>query len=239
MSIEGREPMQLTADEGTESKPGWFPDGRRVAYLSLRKAAAGIFAVDVLTRREEQLFDFSRRRHQPTPNSPKGWFAEFELSPSMKMAAFTVIPATGLRVMHVSGFDPFSPRSLSDGSISVGYPSWSPDERQIAVEIKDGSSTQAGIIEVATGTLRRLTNERGQTWVSSWSPDGRFVAAASLRNGLWSLQAIHADTGRPTTLSPPSPPHVYVRYPEWSPRGNLVVFERGELQGNIWTLAIK
>jgi len=32
---------------------------------------------------------------------------------------------------------------------------------------------------------------------------------------------------------------VYVRYPEWSPRGNVVVFERGELRGNIWTLAIK
>ena len=37
----------------------------------------------------------------------------------------------------------------------------------------------------------------------------------------------------------PAPPHVYVRYPEWSPRGNVVVFERGELRGNIWTLAVR
>jgi Tol biopolymer transport system component len=84
-----------------------------------------------------------------------------------------------------------------------------------------------------------LTNERGHTWVSSWSPNGRLVAAASLRDGLWRLEAIDVETGRQTTVTPPAPPHVYVRYPEWSPRGDLVVFERGELRGNIWTLAIK
>jgi hypothetical protein len=40
-------------------------------------------------------------------------------------------------------------------------------------------------------------------------------------------------------MLPPAPPHVYVRYPDWSPRGDAVVFERGELRGNIWTIAIK
>jgi Tol biopolymer transport system component len=239
MGVDGREPLQLTADEGAESKPGWFPDGRRVAFLSNRKNAAGLFAVDVFTRREEQFFDFARIRHQPSRNSPKGRFAEFDLAPSVKRTAFSVIPSSGRRLMYVSDLDTFSPRAVSDGSASVAYPSWSPDERQLAVQIKDGSSTQAGVIDVTTGQLRRLTNERGHTWVSSWSPNGRLVAAASLRDGLWRLEAIDVETGRQTTVTPPAPPHVYVRYPEWSPRGDLVVFERGELRGNIWTLAIK
>jgi hypothetical protein len=32
--------------------------------------------------------------------------------------------------------------------------------------------------------------------------------------------------------------NVYVRYPDWSPRGDLVVFERGEMRGNIWRLTL-
>jgi hypothetical protein len=30
-----------------------------------------------------------------------------------------------------------------------------------------------------------------------------------------------------------------VRYPDWSARGDVVVFERGELRGNIWTLPLR
>ena len=35
------------------------------------------------------------------------------------------------------------------------------------------------------------------------------------------------------------PPHVYVRYPEWSRRNDVVVYERGDLRGNIWTLPLR
>jgi hypothetical protein len=30
-----------------------------------------------------------------------------------------------------------------------------------------------------------------------------------------------------------------VRYPDWSPVGNLVLFERAEMRGNIWTLNLQ
>jgi Tol biopolymer transport system component len=128
---------------------------------------------------------------------------------------------------------------MANDTLSVGYPAWSPDERFLAVEIKDGASTHAGVIDVQTGVLRRLTSERGQTWVRSWSPDGRKVAVAALRDGLWSLRWIDVDSGRQGTITPAGPPRVYVRYPAWSPGGGLVLFERGELQGDIWTLQVQ
>ncbi len=104
------------------------------------------------------------------------------------------------------------------------------------MEIKEGSSTHAGIVNVESGTLRRLTNDRGQTWVRSWSPDGRQIAAAVLHEGQWSLRALDVAGGRERAITTPAPPRVYVRYPDWSPRGNLMVFERGEMIGNIWTI---
>jgi Tol biopolymer transport system component len=71
--------------------------------------------------------------------------------------------------------------------------------------------------------------------VRSWSPDGRRLAAAVLRDGQWSLRALDL-SGREQAMTLPGPPRVFVRYPDWSARGNLVVFERSEMTGNIWLL---
>lgn len=186
------------------------------------------------------MFDLKARPRAPAGTTrPVGRLAELELAPSVNLAAFSLLPDSGRRVMYVTELESFAPRALTDGTSSVGYPAWSPDERRLAVEIKDGSSTHAGVIDLQSGVMRRLTSERGQTWVSSWSPDARRIAAAVLRDGTWSLRWIDADSGEQGTITPPAPPHIYVRYPEWSRRGNLVVFERGELKGNIWTLDLK
>ncbi len=241
MDIDGRNGVQITSDEAADSQPTWFPDGRRVAYHSSRGGGSGVWAVDIATRRSEILFDITRPdRVPPISPPPTGRFAEFKLAPSITRAAFSMLaPPAGRRILYVTAFEPFAPRALTDGTESVGYPAWSRDERRLAVEIKDGSSTHAGVIDVETGEMRRLTNERGQTWVRSWSPDGRKVAVAALRDGLWNLRWIDVDTGRQRAITAPGPPHIYVRYPEWSPRGNLVVFERGELRGNIWMLTLQ
>ena len=92
------------------------------------------------------------------------------------------------------------------------------------------------LIDVETGVLRQLTHKSGQTWVRSWSPDGRRLAAAVLRGGQWSLRVLEVSSGRDQMITPPGPPRVFVRYPDWSARGDLVVFERSEMTGNIWLI---
>ena len=37
--------------------------------------------------------------------------------------------------MYVATIDPYTRRALTDGTVSVGYPAWSPDERQLAVTL--------------------------------------------------------------------------------------------------------
>ena len=90
-----------------------------------------------------------------------------------------------------------------------------------------------------TGALRRLTNERGQTWVRSWSPDGKKIAAAVFRDGRWDLRWIDASSGATGSYRRAFRRRTSTcRYPEWSPRGDAVVYERGELRGNVWMLRL-
>jgi Tol biopolymer transport system component len=237
MNIDGSGKTQLTSDQFPDGKPTWYPDSQRIAYFSFRDETSGLWAVDVTTRRETRVAGVGGGSHGIPPH---GRVAEIELAPSMTQAAFSMVMRPhGRRRVFVSPLDRLAPRAVTDESIWVGYPVWSPDERSIAVEVKDDSSTQAAVVDVASGTLRRLTSERGQTWVRSWSPDGRRIAVAALRSGRWSLRWIDVASGAQGEMMPPSPPHVYVRYPDWSARRDVVVFERGELRGNIWTLPVR
>lgn len=236
MNADGSHPLQLTSDETADHKPTWFPDGKRIAYLSKRGAVGGLWSVDIATRREELVFDFAGTQRYP---GLEGRLAEFQLSPSITQIAFSVLaPPAGRRALFVSSARNFTPRAVGSPSVSAGYPAWSPDESMLAVEIKDAGSTHAGVIDLATGSVRQLTRARGHTWVRSWSPDGSRIAVAAQRDGVWSLRWIDVQTGREGPIGPPELPRVYVRYPEWSPRGDRILYERGEIRGNIWTIAI-
>jgi Tol biopolymer transport system component len=237
MDVDGQHPLQLTSDNEFESQPAWSSDGTRLLYLAQGGNNERVLALDVATRTTRPIVPLAALRPSSAALPPVAPLAEVRLSRSATRVAFSLRePPTGRRVLYATGLEPLSPRRLTDGTTSVGYPSWSPDERQIAVEIKEGSSTQAGVIDVETGMLRRLTNASGQTWVRSWSPDGRRLAAAVLRDGQWSLRGLDVSSGRDQIITPPGPPRVFVRYPDWSARGDLIVFERSEMTGNIWLI---
>jgi Tol biopolymer transport system component/DNA-binding winged helix-turn-helix (wHTH) protein len=167
MDIDGQHPLQLTSDHEFESQPEWSSDGARILYLARGGDEERVVSLDVATRTIHPVVPLAALRLSSV-RSPAATLAEVRFSRSAARVAFSLREApTGRRVLYASGLEPLSPRRLTDGTTSIGYPSWSPDERHIAVEIKDGSSTQAGVIDVETNSLRRLTNARGQTWVRS------------------------------------------------------------------------
>lgn len=239
MDVDGRHPLQLTSGRLFESQPEWSADGTRVLYLDDGEDEERVMAVDVATRTINTVLQLGSLRPTPAAALAPVPLAEVRISRSAARVVFSVRePPTGQRVLYASTLDARSPRRLTDDSTSAGYPEWSPDETQVAVQMKEGAFTQAGVIDVETATLRRLTNSNGQTWVRSWSPDGRRLAAAVLQAGRWSLRALDLDGGE-RVITPPGPPRVFVRYPDWSSRGDLIVFERAEMTGNIWLLDLR
>ena len=67
--------------------------------------------------------------------------------------------------------------------VVLSSPSWSPDGKRIVFSsIDKGGNNDLYILEVATRTLTRLTNDFYSDNDPAWSPDGRFIAFSSDRN---------------------------------------------------------
>ena len=98
----------------------------------------------------------------------------------------------GGRVLQFIGTDgradqvPVSPRGYTAVKLS-------PDGTRIAVQIEMPDGADVWVVEVARGTLTRLTSEAGFDGNPIWTPDGRHVVFASERDGRWALSRRSAD----------------------------------------------
>jgi Tol biopolymer transport system component len=77
------------------------------------------------------------------------------------------------------------------------HPRLSPDGRRIAVGIIDGASRDLHALDIATGALMRLTSDGLANGVTTWSPNGATLLAASSRNRVPTMVRIAASGGHP------------------------------------------
>ena len=112
----------------------------------------------------------------------------------------------------------------------------SPDGRQLAAEIQDGSH-DIWIFDLLSLSRRRLTFD-GDNGFPLWSPDGRWVAYVSNRSRQWNLYRRRADgSGTPERLT--RSPERQVPF-SWSRDGKWLAFTQYSRkgQGDIWLLPL-
>jgi Tol biopolymer transport system component len=51
---------------------------------------------------------------------------------------------------------------------------------------------------------------------------------------VWNVWWVSATSSRESPVTRYTGVDTFVRYPAWSPRGDRIVFENGEVRGNIW-----
>lgn len=109
------------------------------------------------------------------------------------------------------------------GILDVQGAAWSRDGRRIAVSaIAVGDHDPEIFVVAADGSaLRRLTNNHLSDRQPTWSPDGRRIAFASARTGLFQIYAMAADGSRQRRLSHQNED---CETPAWSPNGRWIVF---------------
>lgn len=218
---DGSDPRALTHGAPPKGYPGWSPDGGRVYYVYYL-AGPALGWIDVATRRTGSGGRFPRLPYH------------VRLAPDGQRLAYH---AAANGVLNVFVWEPgaASDTQLTFDAEAAAYPTWSPDGRRLAVEVKRGDDVHVGVTSVEGGPLEIITTTPGLHWPHSWLPDGDRLVMASERGGVWNLYTFSVSTRVERQLTHFDEVNGYLRYPAWSPRDDQVVFERSRTRGNIWT----
>ena len=225
IDLDGKNQTQLTTDSQAAFAPSWYPSGDKIAFYCMRRGQSTISTL-MLESRKEKVLTEAEGLEVP------------RLSPDAKQIAFTYAPDNffNIGIMTVEGGQR---RQVTFERSFAGFPCWSPDGNFLAFQAKRGDNMQIMLISSSSGTPIQLTSGLGDNWPYSWSPDGSKIALAASRDGVWNIKWISRSGDRGKQLTNNSKPGVIMRFPDWSPLGNQIVYEQAEIIGNIQMLSLK
>lgn len=120
-------------------------------------------------------------------------------------------------------------RQVTRGESESFYPAWSPDGREI---VKQGNGIS--IVPAEGGKERRLT-DFAKDEDPDWSPDGRWLAFDSRRDGTHRLWRVLASGGQPERLTKGAGTQ-----PRWSVDGKHIYYiGGGDRKDQVWVLSLR
>jgi hypothetical protein len=178
-------------DEGAMNlSPVLSPDGRFVAFFSRR----GLFSVDLYLA-DAHTGEIIRQLASPV-NSPHFDAISFisssgAWSPDSRKFAFIVFSDgdNEIDILDVESRK-VERRIRARGVEAVSHVSWSPDGQRLAFSGMQGGISDLYLMNLTSGDLRRLTNDKYADLHPTWSPDGRSLAFSTDRGTGTSLETL-------------------------------------------------
>jgi Tol biopolymer transport system component len=243
--------MSVTGDIAfTEWIPGqpmttWLrhPDGKTEQVLPSTPIVCPEFSFDgarmfALGSKDSLWVDLATRRATPVPFA-LNVLSFARLSPDNAEVAYHKIGEDGRMAVWLRSMAGGAEHLLAEDAEGIGFPSWSPDGQTLAVELKRGDQTHLALVSRRDRRIVPLVTDRGNSWPSAWSPDGKAIAYAGERDGVWNVWTVDVASGVSRQVTHFTLPVGYVRYPVYTPKGDRLVFERAMRTATIWTMQVK
>jgi Tol biopolymer transport system component len=188
------------------SGPAWSPDGRRIAFLSVRHGNQDVYVLDLGSGQAHRV------TRDPADDREPAW------SPDGRKIAFASErihgPSGYSSDLYVINADGSGERRLTHDLWAPQYPAWSPDGRKIVFSVSDFGN---GIYVInADGSGQRRLGPGGPE--PQWSPDGRRIAYVDGSSGSFQLYVMNADGTAKHQLAQSGD------YLSWSPDGKKIAF---------------
>jgi Tol biopolymer transport system component len=201
--------VRLTDHAAVDYQPAWSPDGRSVAFTSVRDGHQEIYLMRPDGSGIVQLTRGSAHNSEPSW-SPDGRRILFRSERDS---------APQLYVMNADGSDQ---RPLTRGAGRYTGGTWSPDRRRIAYSsMSDGHLDIHVMSADGTGSTQLTTTTTGHTGMPHWSPDGRRIAFWTTRDGNDEVYLMEVDGSNPRNVTNHPARDVLAG---WTPDGQWLLF---------------
>jgi Tol biopolymer transport system component len=215
MSPDGNNQFRVTYDTASDVDPDLSPDGQEIVFTSNHTANG---KNDIFLRDRNGVVQ--NLTNNPATDEWARW------SPDGKQIVFDS-DRDGVFEVYVMNADGTGVTRLTDPPILGRYPSWSHDGKQIVY--RRGIDI-AMIPADGTGGFVQLTHETAPSFAQmpDMSPNGKYIAFMSFREGYCSVFLMTADGDNPSNVTPKDPADPASKWcsraPAWSANGHEIFF---------------
>lgn len=227
---DGRDVRQLTIHPSIDMNPTWSPDGRRIAFESIRGGTSQIWLIDTDRRNKTKLTDEISAASPAW--SPDGNRIAYHSKHKDSVNAELDIQRYHVCVIDING----SNRQSLTGAGNM-QPCWSPGGSKIAFVSGRTNTDQIFIMDGNGQNPKQLTYDSGYKRSPTWSPDGEKIAYVSTTR-IW---MINIESGNPRKLTGFKPRDHFLDvdgHPTWSPDSDKVLFHSNREDGQLRTFIV-
>jgi TolB protein len=201
---------RLTTHPQPDSNPMWSPDGKRVAFDSLRTGVRDIWIL-------ESDGSYTPLTDDNRSNAYPAW------SPDGGRIAWSVGPIGSREIWVMDARDGSDRKRLTTGGDDM-WPSWSVNGL-IAFTRKRGGSSEIWVVKPDDrATTARITAGDGGGFDPAWSPDGKRIAFSRVVGGVPRIFVANANGHSGLRQLTPTSTCACI-LPTWSPDGKEIAYE--------------